>query len=60
VSEWHHRAGFDAFVASDAFKKVTAWGLNGILAGRPRHQVYGGEAAPIGGGCPVSHHARPA
>ena len=40
VSEWAEREHFDAFVTSDAFRKVTRWGLSGILEGRPRHQVY--------------------
>ena len=59
VSEWSDKAGFDAFIGSDAFKKVTTWGMSGILAGRPRHQVYGAEApisAAAPGGCPA-HHA---
>jgi len=29
-----------AFIASDAFKKVTNWGSQNILAGRPSHTVY--------------------
>ena len=32
----------DAFIASDAFRKVTNWGKEEILAGRPHHEVYGG------------------
>jgi hypothetical protein len=27
-------------VRSDAFKKVTSWGLANVLAGRPRHTTY--------------------
>jgi len=27
-------------VASDAFKKVTNWGAQNILEGRPSHTVY--------------------
>ena len=54
VSEWRHRAGFDAFVGSDAFRKVANWGASGILAARPRHEVYGAdEARSIAGGCPA-------
>lgn len=54
VSEWETRATFDAFVKSEAFAKVTNWGKENILAGRPKHEVYGQEA-PVAGGCPVSH-----
>ena len=41
VSQWNEAAAFDAFIASDAFKKVTDWGQEHILAGRPKHEVYG-------------------
>jgi len=27
-------------VASDAFRKVTSWGAENILAGRPSHTTY--------------------
>lgn len=59
VSEWHSREGFDAFVASEAFHRVTDWGASAILASRPRHEVYGDSAAsaPMGG-CPVAHAVR--
>jgi len=40
VSEWSEKEAFDAFIASDAFKKVTDWGKEQILAGRPSHTVY--------------------
>lgn len=40
VSEWTERAAFDAFVASETFRKVTSWGAENILEGRPRHDVY--------------------
>ena len=55
VSEWTSREAFDAFVASDDFRSVTAWGTRGILRARPRHQVYevGNSAAPVTGRCPV-------
>ena len=54
VSEWSSRASFDAFVASDAFRKVANWGASGILAARPRHEVYGAdEAKPLAGRCPA-------
>jgi heme-degrading monooxygenase HmoA len=40
VSRWSDEQAFDAFVASDAFKKVTSWGRDNILAGRPTHTTY--------------------
>jgi heme-degrading monooxygenase HmoA len=53
VSEWETRAAFDAFVSSDAFRRTTAWGSSGILATRPRHQVYGGDELTTNAGCPA-------
>ena len=41
VSEWETKKAFDAFIASDAFRKTTDWGDEHILAGRPRHQIFG-------------------
>ena len=40
VSRWSDEAAFQAFVASETFKKVTSWGLANILAGRPSHTTY--------------------
>ena len=40
ASRWESEEAFDAFVASDAFKKVTNWGKENILAGRPSHTTY--------------------
>jgi heme-degrading monooxygenase HmoA len=40
VSEWHDRAAFDAFIASDRFRNVADWGKEQILASRPQHQIY--------------------
>ncbi len=40
LSEWETRDAFQAFLKSDAFKQVTAWGRAEILRGRPRHTVY--------------------
>jgi heme-degrading monooxygenase HmoA len=40
VSSWSSEDAFRAFIASDAFKKVTNWGAQNILAGRPSHTVY--------------------
>ncbi|GMU01901.1 hypothetical protein KH5H1_60210 [Corallococcus caeni] len=59
VSEWHSREGFDAFVASEAFHRVTDWGASAILASRPRHEVYGDAASSAPAGrCPVAHAVR--
>ena len=40
VSNWNSKDDFDAFIQSDAFAKVTNWGKEQILAGRPTHKVY--------------------
>jgi heme-degrading monooxygenase HmoA len=40
VSTWASEQAFRDFVASDAFKKVTNWGAENILEGRPSHTVY--------------------
>jgi len=40
VSRWSDERAFQAFTASDAFKKVTNWGAENILAGRPSHTTY--------------------
>ncbi len=40
VSRWVNEEAFDRFVASDAFKKVTSWGKQNILSGRPQHTTY--------------------
>ena len=40
VSVWSGEEAFRDFIASDAFKKVTNWGAQNILAGRPSHTVY--------------------
>lgn len=42
LSQWSDKAAFDAFVASPAFKQVTTWGKEQILATRPSHEIYGG------------------
>jgi len=63
LSEWSDRAAFEGFVGSEAFGRITSWSLDGVLRGRPSHEVFerasGGEdhshegvcAAP---GCPVA------
>ena len=40
VSRWSDETAFQAFISSDAFKKVTNWGRENILAGRPSHTTY--------------------
>lgn len=40
ISRWNDEAAFRSFIGSDAFKKVTNWGLQNILAGRPSHTTY--------------------
>ena len=40
VSEWSDQDAFNGFIRSEAFARVTNWGKEQILAGRPRHQVY--------------------
>ncbi len=40
VSEWDSKDAFNAFIGSEKFKKVTDWGAEKILAGRPSHNLY--------------------
>ena len=40
LSRWSSEEAFHEFVASDAFKKVTNWGKENILRGRPQHTTY--------------------
>ena len=40
VSRWASEDAFQDFIASDAFKKVTNWGKENILAARPSHTTY--------------------
>ena len=40
VSNWTSEDAFKAFIASDAFKKVTSWGKENILRTRPTHTTY--------------------
>jgi len=44
ISDWSDKAAFDGFIRSEAFSKVTNWGKEQILAGRPRHQVFTPQA----------------
>lgn len=56
VSEWTSEQAFDGFIASDKFRSVTNWGKEQILAGRPKHEVYGREPKAPSGGCPAGAH----
>lgn len=40
TSEWSDEEAFTSFIRSDAFRSVTDWGKEQILAGRPQHKVY--------------------
>ncbi len=45
LSDWNEQSKFNDFIRSEAFAKVTNWGKEEILLGRPKHQVY--AAAPL-------------
>ncbi|MEQ8767540.1 MAG: antibiotic biosynthesis monooxygenase [Planctomycetota bacterium] len=40
LSEWNDEEAFQSFIKSEQFAKVTNWGSEQILAGRPSHNVY--------------------
>ena len=40
TSEWSDEDAFKQFIASEAFRTVTAWGKEQILSGRPQHKIY--------------------
>ena len=40
TSDWNDEEAFRSFVTSQAFRDVTNWGKEEILAGRPQHKVY--------------------
>ena len=40
TSEWSDEQAFRDFIQSQAFRDVTNWGKEQILAGRPQHKVY--------------------
>lgn len=40
TSDWNDEQAFRDFITSDAFRSVTNWGKEEILAGRPQHKVY--------------------
>jgi heme-degrading monooxygenase HmoA len=43
LSHWQTRQDFDAFLASEQFKRAVAWGKAEILRSRPRHKVYNSD-----------------
>ncbi len=53
VSQWSNKNAFDEFIASDTFKNVANWGKEEILAGRPKHEIFGGDGGTPTGACPV-------
>lgn len=40
TSEWSDEQAFHDFIHSQAFKDVTTWGKEQILADRPQHKIY--------------------
>lgn len=40
TSEWSEEQAFVDFIQSQAFRDVTNWGKEQILAGRPQHKIY--------------------
>jgi heme-degrading monooxygenase HmoA len=44
VSDWNDQTAFDTFIRSPEFARVTSWGKEQILAGRPKHRVYRSDA----------------
>jgi heme-degrading monooxygenase HmoA len=40
LSQWARKEDFDAFIASDAFKRTVTWGKEQILRGRPKHTTF--------------------
>lgn len=63
LSEWTDRRAFEGFIGSEAFGRITSWSLDGVLSGRPTHEVYEDgravERSPQGGSadrrCPTAH-----
>lgn len=43
LSTWESKESFQAFLQSDAFRQVTAWGKAEILRSRPKHKVYANQ-----------------
>ncbi len=40
TSEWSDEKAFTDFIHSQAFKDVTNWGKEQVLASRPQHKIY--------------------
>lgn len=40
MSQWENEDAYQSFITSEAFRSVTNWGKENILAGRPSHQLY--------------------
>ena len=40
LSQWDTKESFEAFMRSDAFQRVVAWGKAEMLRSRPRHKIY--------------------
>ncbi|WP_435017048.1 antibiotic biosynthesis monooxygenase family protein [Tundrisphaera sp. TA3] len=40
LSEWDDPEAFQAFIRSEAFRSVTAWGRETVLRHPPRHKIY--------------------
>jgi heme-degrading monooxygenase HmoA len=40
VSRWKSEQAFEEFIRGEPFRKVTEWGAQNILAGRPTHTTY--------------------
>ena len=40
VSNWNEHEAYQEFIQSDAFKEVTSFAKENILAERPKHKVY--------------------
>ncbi|MFV2066369.1 MAG: antibiotic biosynthesis monooxygenase, partial [Pirellulales bacterium] len=40
TSEWSDEQVFIDFIHGEAFRNVTSWGKEQILADRPRHKIY--------------------
>ena len=56
ISDWSSEDAFDGFIKSDRFKNVANWGKEQILAGRPKHEIYGRQSAAAAGppaACPA-------
>lgn len=56
ISEWNNQASFEAFTTSQQFRNVADWGKSKILAGQPKHEVYGGSRFLSEQRCPVGAH----